>query len=141
MEGEDSGPEAVQLGGSLENDHYDIGESRGEQNSMSPFNDSLKHENHGVHNLRAVDRLWSYCESSTASVKLILPDALTTPYYLPTPRGPKHKSEKEVAREQARLNFLVKREVSGRISNLGSNSIKGILPSLNSSSSISRKEK
>jgi hypothetical protein len=134
--GEEVGPEAVLVGGSLlENDNDESIASA----SNSPFYDALTNQNS---QMRAVDRLWSYCESSTTSVKLILPDALTTPYYLPTPRGPKQKTPQQIAREQARLDFLVRREVSGRASSLGSNSVRGILPSLTSSSSaISRKEK
>lgn len=141
---EQVGPEAIQLGGSLlenDNDGDNTVDGQQQESTISPFYDDLKSRSQTANHVRAVDRLWSYCESSTISAKLILPDALTTPYYLPTPRGPKQKTPQQIARENARLDFLVRKEVAGRTSTLGSNSVKGILPSLTSSSTVNRKEK
>jgi hypothetical protein len=86
--------------------------------------------------LRVIDRLWSLCEVSTTSSKLILPDSLNQPFYMP-----KHtlKSDIWTEREKRRADFLVQREISNRVKTLGSSTLV-MLPTDEGSAKLNGKE-
>ncbi|RYH20398.1 hypothetical protein EON65_23535 [archaeon] len=60
----------------------------------------------------AVPRLWQYCEDSHATVKLLLPDALHVPFYLPMQRKKHASVEQEMVREKRRLETLSMQSMS-----------------------------
>eukprot|EP00981_Chlorochromonas_danica_P006999 scaffold1522_cov174-Ochromonas_danica.AAC.3 len=71
------------------------------------FNSSIDLQNEEEHDeeVGAVSRLWRYCEASEGEVKLILPDAVRVPYYLPRPRG---MNKSSISIEERYLRILEK---------------------------------
>lgn len=67
-----------------------------------------------IYDNHPVDRLWKFCESVESSVKLVLPDSLVTPYYLPKPKNSRDSSAIELEREQRRFDVLLKKNMEER---------------------------
>jgi hypothetical protein len=62
----------------------------------------------------SIRRLWKFCQGMPSSVKLVLPDSLRYIYYMPLPKGPKPKTQKDIEREEARLEYISQREIKDR---------------------------
>ena len=70
-----------------------------------------------------LDYLWNICENSKERSKLILPDSLHTPFYLPQ-KMVYEKSDLQLEREKKRLEYLIQRDlkelIPGKIKDLDS---------------------
>lgn len=66
--------------------------------------------------VQTLNRLWKFCESTESSVKLVLPDSLVVPYYLPRPKGMLAEQDPKLKeREQRRLVVMTTREVQSKM--------------------------
>src|SRR5688572_9908445 len=71
-----------------------------------------------------VNQLWDVCETSQARVKLILPDIISEPFYLPKniKYGSNKLNEKEIERENRRVEFVCARDLNRRHNKRGNTS-------------------
>ncbi len=66
-----------------------------------------------------MSHLWEMCEASQSTVKLILPDTLNPPFYLPKIPGRKSLTVAQQEREDRRNEFLSQRDISALIPSKG----------------------
>lgn len=126
-------------GSALEQDDHDLLDDTQYVSQASMVEDSIASATAFRQN-RVVDRLWSFCESTVGTSKLILADSLTIPFYMPIPKGPKPKTEVDVAREQARMEYIAKREIANRMAANGNN--KAVLTTIpDRDASLNRRER
>lgn len=57
-----------------------------------------------------LSHLWQMVKDSDSHAKLILPDLLTNPFYLPAPKATKEIKDAKFERELRRLNFICDQE-------------------------------
>ena len=57
-----------------------------------------------------LSHLWQIVKDSDSHAKLILPDLLTNPFYLPAPKATKEIKDAKFERELRRLNFICDQE-------------------------------
>jgi hypothetical protein len=62
-----------------------------------------------------MSHLWEICEASQSTVKLILPDNLNRPFYLPKLPGRKTPTAAQLEREDRRNEFLSQRDISALV--------------------------
>lgn len=72
----------------------------------------------------AVERLWEYCESSQGEMKLILPDSVYVPYYLPQPKKTQLSPAQEEERQRKRLEAHIQSMTVSRAQKPNHNAIK-----------------
>ena len=54
--------------------------------------------------------VWGVFKESNTAAKLILPDSISTPFYLPSPRITKADKDAHFEKELRRLNFIYERD-------------------------------
>jgi hypothetical protein len=79
-----------------------------------------------------VNKLWNYCESSNGQVKLLLPDALHVPFYLPLPRGCK----RDLAAEKDRQNRRLECAINKIIAEVSQKSTRALVPDTNATKKV-----
>lgn len=58
----------------------------------------------------SLSHLWQIVKDSESNAKLILPDLLTNPFYLPPPKATKEMQDKKFEKEISRLNYICELE-------------------------------
>lgn len=64
--------------------------------------------------LQSVNQLWNFCETMPSAVKLVLPDELLQPFYLPSNKYLREKTPLELQREERRMDLMTARELSDK---------------------------
>lgn len=67
----------------------------------------------------SISALWSMCEHSESSVKLLLPDDLTVPYYLPQPKHSQIRTKTKEAQLLRRLDIQYSNYVKSKLKRNG----------------------
>jgi hypothetical protein len=65
----------------------------------------------GLEEPSKLDYLWDLCEGSTERTKLVLADSLEVPFYLPPKKNFFGQTPEQIAREQKRVEYLIKRDL------------------------------
>jgi hypothetical protein len=67
----------------------------------------------------SISALWNMCEHSESSVKLLLPDDLTVPYYLPQPKHSQVRTKIKEAQLLRRLDIQYSNYVKSKLKRHG----------------------
>mgnify|MGYP003709632183 CR=1 FL=1 len=81
-----------------------------ELSSVLEYSGNIEDTQPGVDEMPSVSFVWDVFKESDTCAKLILPDILTNPFYLSSPRATKADKDAKFERELRRIDFVCERD-------------------------------